>query len=229
MTAGPAGSPLIELRGIGVRYPGARTAALNGVHLTVGHGEFIALAGPAGSGKSTLLAVVGLLLRPTAGSYLLNGLDTAALGDRDRASFRCRQFGCVFQRPHLLPARSALDNVMLPVLYAGLPRQRRRARGLDALDQVGLARAANVAAGDLAAGEQQLVAIARAIVTGPSLLLCDDPTAGLDDEAAARIIGLLAGLRNDGRTVLVATGDQLAAAHSSRTLAVGAAIAGART
>jgi len=220
-------APLVDLRGVGVRYRGAAAAALAGVHLNVGHGELVTISGPAGSGKSTLLGVIGLLLRPTSGSYLLNGLDTAALGDRERAAFRCRQIGCVLQRPQLLPARSALDNVLLPVLYSGLPRQRRRIAALDALDRVGLAGAAHVAAGDLAAGEQQRTAIARAIVTGPSLLLCDDPTASLDDAAAAQVIGLLVGLRRDGRTVLVATGDQLAAAHSSRTLAVGAMIQGA--
>jgi putative ABC transport system ATP-binding protein len=220
-------APLVDLRGIGVRYPGAAAAALADVYLTVGHGELVTFAGPAGSGKSTLLGVIGLLLRPTSGSYLLSGLDTATLGDRDRAALRCRQIGCVLQRPHLLPARSALENVMLPVLYSGLARQRRRNAALEALDRVGLAGAAHVAAGRLAAGEQQRTAIARAIVTGPSLLLCDDPTASLDNAAAAQVIGLLVGLRRDGRTVLVATGDQLAEAHSSRTIAVGAMNEGA--
>jgi len=220
--ARPPGAPLIELRGIGVRYPGPGRAALDGIDLTVGHGEFVTLAGPAGSGKSTLLGVVGLLLRPTAGSYLLNGLDTASLGDRERAAFRGRQIGCVFQRSQLLPARSALENVMLPVLYAGLPRQRRISAARAALDRVGLTAAGHVAACELSAGEQQRVAIARAIVTEPSLLLCDDPTASLDEAVAAQVIGLLIDLRREGRTVLIATRDQLAAAHSSRNVAVGA-------
>jgi len=224
MTVTPASlaAPLIELRGIGVRYPGAATEALHGIDLTVGHGELVTLTGPVGSGKSTLLSVVGLMLRPTAGSYLLNGIDTARLGDRERASLRCRQIGSVFQRPALLPARSVLENVMLPVLYAGLARQRRTIAALEALDRVGMARVAHVAARELAAGEQQLVAIARAIVTEPSLLVCDDPTADLDDAAATKIVSLIVGLRLDGRTLLVATKDQLAAAYSSRTVAIGA-------
>jgi putative ABC transport system ATP-binding protein len=212
-------APLIELRGVGVRYPGC--TALEAVDLIIGHGELVTLAGPAGSGKSTLLGVIGLLLRPTAGSYLLNGLDTARFSDRDRTSLRGRQIGYVFQRPHLLASRSALDNVMLPMTYTGLRRQQRRNAALDALERVGLAGLAQAAAGDLAAGEQQRVAIARAIVTEPSLLLCDDPTASLDDAAAAQIVGLLVSLRRDGRTVLVATGNQLAAAYSSRNLSVG--------
>ena len=218
--ARPPRAPLIELRGVGVRYPGC--TALDAVDLTVGHGELVTLAGPAGSGKSTLLGVVGLLLAPTAGSYLLNGLDTARLGDRERTSLRGRQIGCVFQRPHLLPSRSVLDNVMLPVLYSGLPRQQRRSAALDALERVGLTARPQTAAGELAAGEQQRVAIARAIVTEPSLLLCDDPTASLDEAGAAQIVGLLVSLRRDGRTVLVATRNQLAAAYSSRNLSVGA-------
>jgi putative ABC transport system ATP-binding protein len=213
-------APLIELRGVGVRYPGC--TALEAVDLTIGHGELVTLAGPAGSGKSTLLGVIGLLLRPTAGSYLLNGLDTARFGDRDRTSLRGRQIGYVFQRPHLLASRSALDNVMLPMTYTGLRRQQRRSAALDALERVGLAGRAQAAAGDLAVGEQQRVAIARAIVTEPSLLLCDDPTASLDDAAAAQIVGLLVSLRRHGRTVLVATRNQLAAAYSSRNLSVGA-------
>jgi len=224
MTVAPASSalPLIELRGIGVRYPGATVTALHGIDLTVGHGELVTLDGPVGSGKSTLLSVVGLMLTPTTGSYLFNGLDTARLGDRDLACIRCRQIGYVSQRPALLAARSVLENVMLPALYAGLPRHRRRIAALDALDRVGLARVAHVTARELTVGQQQMVAIARAVVTEPSLLVCDDPTANLDDAAATTIVGLLVGLRLDRRTVLVATKDQLAAAYSSRIVTVGA-------
>ena len=204
-----------------MRYPGAAAPALGGINLTLGHGELITLSGPAGSGKSTLIGVLALLLRPTAGRYFLNGLDTATLRDRERAWIRSRQIGCVLQQPHLLPARSVLDNVMLALMYAGRARQDRRIAALEALDLVGLAGAAHLLAGELAAGEQQRAAIARAIAAEPNLLLCDDPTASLDDEAAAHVITLLSGLRREGRTVLVVTGDQLAAAYSSRVLAVG--------
>jgi putative ABC transport system ATP-binding protein len=221
-------TPLIELRAVSVRYPGAAAAALDGIELTLGHGELITLSGPAGSGKSTLIGVLALLQRPTSGRYLLNGLDTARLHDRERAWIRSRQIGCVLQRPQLLPARSVLDNVMLAVMYSGQARKRRRIAVFEALDLVGLAGEAHLIAGELAAGEQQRVAIARAIVGEPNLLLCDDPTASLDDAAAAHVIGLLSGLRREGRTVLVATRDQLAAAYSSRILAVSSMRQGTR-
>jgi len=220
LAPGPA-APLIELRGVWVRYPGGTDPALGPANLVVGHGELVTVTGPAGSGKSTLLAVVGLLIRPAAGRYLLNGLDTAALGDRDLAALRGRQLGWVFQRPRLLPARTALDNVMVPLLYGGVARPKRRAAAAAALDRVGLAGWAQVAAGRLSAGQQQAVAIARAIVTEPNLLLCDDPTASLDHEAAVRVSGLLAGLRAEGRTVLVASTGQLAAARGSRQIRLG--------
>lgn len=216
------GQPLIELRDVGVRYRSAGPAALSAVDLTVGHGELVTLAGPARSGKSTLLSVIGLLLRPTAGSYLLNGFDTAALRDRERTALRGRQIGCVFQRPRLLPSRSALDNVMLAVLYAGLPRQRQQDAAADALDRVGLAARRNVLTGQLSAAEQQRVAVARAVAGDPSLLLCDDPTASLDEALATQIIGLLVSLHREGRTVLIVTRDQLAAAYSSRSLTMSA-------
>jgi putative ABC transport system ATP-binding protein len=181
----------------------------------------VTLTGPAGSGKSTLLSVVGLLLRPTTGSYLLNGLDVTSLGDKDRTALRGRMIGHLFQRPQLLASRTVLDNVMLPVLYAGLRRQQRANVAAAALERVGLAHRIHALARELPAGEQQRVAVARAIAGNPSLLLCDDPTASLDQAAAAQVIGLLVGLHKEGRTVLVATRDQLAAAHSSRSLAVG--------
>ena len=214
----PAGQPLIELRDVSVRYQGAGPAALSAVDLIVGHGELVTLTGPARSGKSTLLSVVGLLLRPTAGSYLLNGFDTGTLRDRERTALRGRQIGCVLQQPRLLPARSVLDNVLLAVLYAGLPRQRQERAAADALDRVGLAARRNVLAGQLSAAEQQRVAVARAVAGDPSLLLCDDPTAGLDEALAAQIINLLVSLNREGRTVLIVTRDQLAAAYSSRSL-----------
>jgi putative ABC transport system ATP-binding protein len=189
--------------------------------LAVGHGELVTLTGPGGAGKSTLLSIVGLMQKPTTGTYLLNGTDTATLTDRERTALRGRLIGVVFQRPQLLPARSALDNVMLPVLYGGVSRQERVKAAADALARVGLGeRILHVMVGELTASERQRVAIARAIVTDPSLLLCDDPTASLDDTSAEQIVRLLVSLHKDGRTVLVATRDQLTAAHSSRRLPV---------
>jgi putative ABC transport system ATP-binding protein len=222
----PSAKPLIELRGAGVTYPGRHSPALSPVDLAVRHGELVTLTGPTGSGKSTLLSLVGLLVRPTTGSYLLNGLEVTRLGDKDRTALRGRMIGRVFQRPQLLASRSVLDNVMLPVLYAGLRRQQRANAAAAALERVGMAHRMHALARELPAGEQQRVAIARAIAGNPSLLLCDDPTASLDDEAAARVIGLLVSLHKRGTTVLVATCDQLAAAHSSRSLAVDAGDSG---
>lgn len=219
----PPAAPLIELSGIWVRYPGAAGPAAGPVNLVVGHGELVIVRGPAGSGKTTLLAVIGLLIRPAAGRYLLNGLDTAALGDRELTALRGRQIGWVFQQPRLLLARTALDNVMVPLLYTGLARPPRRAAAAAALDRVGLAGAAQVAAGRLSAGQQQAVAVARAIVTEPNLLLCDDPVAGLDQAAAARVTGLLTGLRAEGRTVLIAGTGRFAAAQGAREITLGGA------
>jgi putative ABC transport system ATP-binding protein len=221
--ARPATQPLIELHGTGVQHPGRGYPVLSAINLSVRHGELVTLTGPAGSGKSTLLSVVGLLLRPTTGRYLLNGLDTARLSDRERTALRCRMIGRVFQRPQLLASRSVLDNVMLPVLYAGLNRQQRAGAATVALERVGLATRAGVTAGELSAGEQQRVAMARAITADPSLVLCDDPTAGLDQMSAAEIIGFLVSLHKEGTTVLIATRDQLAAAHSSHSIVLGTA------
>jgi putative ABC transport system ATP-binding protein len=217
----PLTQPLIELNQAGVYLPGRRSPALRPTDLAIGHGELVTITGPAGSGKSTLLSVLGLLLKPTTGSYLLNGSDTATLTDRERAALRCRLIGIMFQRPQLLPARSALDNVVLPVLYDGMNKQVRVKAAADAMARVGLRGRLHDIVGELPASERQLTAIARAIVTEPSLLLCDDPTASLDQAAARRIIRLLVSLHKEGRTVLVATRDQLAAAHSTRHVGLG--------
>lgn len=217
----PVAQPLIDLRQAGVSYPRRHSPALRPIDLAVGHGELVTLTGPAGTGKSTLLSVVGLLQKPTTGLYLLNGTDTAKLSDRERTALRCRLIGFVFQRPQLLPTRSALDNVMLPVVYGGMSKQERVMAATGALARVGLRERCYAIVSELAAGERQRVAIARAIVTDPSLLLCDDPTANLDQGSAEQIVGLLVSLHKDGRTVLVATREQLAAAHSSRRLRVG--------
>ncbi|MHB1594433.1 MAG: ABC transporter ATP-binding protein [Streptosporangiaceae bacterium] len=196
---------------------------LGPIDLTVGAGELVVVQGPSGSGKTALLHVIALLERPDAGSYLLGGLAVTGLGDRDLAALRARRIGTVLQRPCLLPGRSALDNVMLALLYSGVGARQRRRRALDALDQVGLADQAAVLAGGLAAGQRRRVAIARALAPSPDLLVCDNPTADLDPALTGRVIGLLAGLHRDGRTVLIATDDQLAAAYATQRLVLGMA------
>jgi len=225
----PGRQPALDLRGVGFSYLGKRPrhrlhgppAALSGIDLTVRHGEFVTVTGPQRSGKTTLLHVVALMLRPTAGRYLLHGTDTAGLRDRDLAALRGREIGLVCQPGCLLAGRSVLDNVMLPLVYAGRTGQSRRAAALGAIDRTGLGGQAHRLASELSAGERQLTAIARALVTAPRLLVCDDPTAGLDDGQAIRVVALLTGLRAGGCTVLAATGDQLAAAYGDRCLRLG--------
>ncbi len=215
------GPPLIELAGLRLRA--GRRAVDGELDLTVRHGEMVLLAGQPRSGRSALLSVLGLLDRPAAGRYLLDGTDTGKLSDRDRSALRARQIGFVFQRKLLLPTRSVLDNVMLPLRYSGTRRAHRRRAALESLDQVGLSAAAQLMTWELSADELALCAIARALVNKAGLLLCDEPTAGLDQDTAARIIGLLAGLHREGRTLVIAAADQLAAAYSSRSVRIGPA------
>jgi putative ABC transport system ATP-binding protein len=205
--------PLIELSGL--RLPSGPAPLLD---LIVPRGEMIMLTGQPRSGRSALLNVLGLLDRPAAGSYRLNGIDTGKLRDRDRSALRGREIGFVFQRKMVLPTRSVLDNVMLPLRYAGMSRRRRLGAAIESLDRVGLGDAARLMAWQLSADELALCAVARALVARPSLVLCDEPTAGLDQSTATQVIGVLASLHREGGTVLVATADQLAAAYSSRSV-----------
>lgn len=212
--------PLIELSGLLLRA-GQRDRSdvpPAPVDLVVPRGEMVMLTGQPRSGRSGLLNVLGLLDRPAAGSYLLNSIDVGKLRDRERSALRGRQIGFVFQRKMVLPTRSVLDNVMLPLRYAGLGRRQRIDAAAESLDRVGLAETAGLMAWQLSAGELALCAVARALVTRPSLVLFDEPTAGLDQSAAARLIGVLAGLLREGRTVVVATADQLAAAYSGKSV-----------
>ncbi|MGW1772185.1 ABC transporter ATP-binding protein [Streptomyces sp. NPDC002104] len=216
-----ASEPVIEFRGIGLTYPGPPpVAALRACDLTVGRGEFVAVVGPSGSGKSTFLNIVGLLDAPTGGTYLLDGIDTGTLRDADRTALRGLRIGFVFQSFHLLPQRSALENVMLALVYDGTPRRERRARARHALEQVGLGHRVGSLPTRLSGGERQRVAIARALVTRPSLLLCDEPTGNLDTANADAVLALLERLHADGMTVLVITHDPLVAARAKRTVTI---------
>ena len=209
--------PLIELKRLRLRT----RAPHDQLDLTVWRGEMVVLTGQPRSGRTDLLNVLGLLDRPVAGSYLLNGINTARFSDRDCSALRAREIGFVFQRKLLLPTRSVLDNVMLPQRYVGARPQQRLRAALERLDQVGLAAAASLMTWQLSADELALCAMARALVNNPSLLLCDDPTAGVDEDTATRVVGLLASLHREGRTLLVATADQLATAYSSRSIRLG--------
>lgn len=224
-----AETPVIEFRGVALTYPGPPPVeALKPCELTVRRGEFITVVGPSGSGKSTFLNIAGLLDSPTSGRYLLDGIDTAGLPDRDRTALRGRRIGFVFQSFHLLPHRSALENVSLAMLYTSVPRAERLARAREALARVGLGHRANAVPGRLSGGERQRVAVARALVGRPSLLLCDEPTGNLDSANAASVLALLDELHAAGMTVLLITHDPGVAARGSRTLTVRDGLLGER-
>jgi putative ABC transport system ATP-binding protein len=213
--------PVIELRGIARTYPGPPPVpALRPSDLDINEGDYVAVTGPSGSGKSTLLHLLGLLDAPTRGSYLLDGLDTSALNDRDRSALRGRRIGFVFQAFHLLPYRTALENVLLAELYNQTPRGLRWQAAVHALEAVGLEHRLDALPTTLSGGECQRVAIARALVNRPSLLLCDEPTGNLDSRNAAALMELLDALNEAGFTVVVITHDASVASHARRTIAI---------
>jgi putative ABC transport system ATP-binding protein len=226
-TPGPGGGerlmsvPVIELRGLARTYPGPPpVAALRPADLVIEAGGYVAVTGPSGSGKSTLLHLLGLLDTPTGGRYLLDGLDTSALGDKDRSALRGRRIGIVFQAFHLLPYRTALENVLLAQLYNQTPRSGRVTAAIGALGAVGLGHRLDALPTTLSGGECQRVAIARALVNRPSLVLCDEPTGNLDSGNAAAIMDLLDQLNAAGYTIVVITHDPAVAAHAARTIAI---------
>jgi putative ABC transport system ATP-binding protein len=213
--------PVIELRGLARTYPGPPPVpALRPASLVIEAGDYVAVTGPSGSGKSTLLHLFGLLDTPTGGSYLLDGLDTGTLGDRDRSALRGRRIGFVFQAFHLLPYRTALENVLLAELYNATPRDDRVQAAVGALGAVGLGHRLDALPTTLSGGECQRVAIARALVSRPSLLLCDEPTGNLDSRNAAALMELLGRLNAAGFTIVVITHDAAVAAHAGRAVTI---------
>jgi len=190
--------------------------ALRGTDLEIGAGEFVAVMGPSGSGKSTLLNVIGCLARPTAGHVVLDGRDVTKLKDGDLDEIRAHEVGFVFQGYSLIPTRTALENVTLAAEYADVPRGERRSRSLEILEQVGLADRVDQLASELSGGEQQRVAVARALVKRPQLVLADEPTGNLDSVTAEEIMGLVKGLRTDGQTVVMVTHDPKMAGYADR-------------
>ncbi len=190
--------------------------ALRSIDLRVEPSEYVAIIGPSGSGKSTLLNVLGLLDRPTSGRYLLDGIDTADLGDAARAAERGRRIGFVFQSFHLLSYRTVEENVGLSELYLGTNRKDRRRRATEALDRVGLSHRLGFEPIRLSGGERQRVAIARALLGEPSLLLCDEPTGNLDTANTESVLDLFDDLREQGLTILVITHDSEVAGRAQR-------------
>jgi putative ABC transport system ATP-binding protein len=214
-------APVIELRGLARTYPGSPPVrALRPADLVIAAGDYVAVSGPSGSGKSTLLHLLGLLDVPTEGSYLLDGTDTSTLGDRDTSALRGSRIGFVFQSFHLLPYRTALENVQLAQLYNRAPRGERLDAAAGALRDVGLGHRLGALPTTLSGGESQRVAIARALVNRPSLLLCDEPTGNLDSRNAAAVMALLDELNGAGFTIVVITHDAQVAAHARRTIAI---------
>jgi putative ABC transport system ATP-binding protein len=190
--------------------------ALRGVSFVVRESEFIAIMGPSGSGKTTLLGILGCLDRPTEGSYKLGGDEVTRLSETRRARVRGQRIGFVFQAYNLLPRSTALKNVELPMVYAGVPSRPRRARALQALADVGLAERANHRPAQMSGGEQQRVAVARALVMEPSVLLLDEPTGNLDSKSAEEVLAILDRLHGAGATIVLVTHSTEVAERASR-------------
>jgi len=190
--------------------------ALRGVNLSIYRNEYVALMGPSGSGKSTLMNILGCLDTPTHGRYYLNGKDVSKLADNELAEIRNKEIGFVFQTFNLLPRSTALDNVALPLIYAGKNRLQRRDRALDVLDQVGLSDRVHHKPNELSGGQRQRVAMARALVNHPSIILADEPTGNLDTKTSIEIMGLLEEIHVAGNTIILVTHEEDIALHAHR-------------
>lgn len=194
--------------------------ALSDVTLTIKKGEFVAITGPSGSGKSTLMNILGLLDRPTSGSYNLNGQDVSKLHENSLAEIRNKRIGFVFQSFNLLSRTSALDNVALPLIYAGIHKKEREKRAQQSLQHVGLEEKLLSKPNQLSGGQQQRVAIARALVTNPEIILADEPTGNLDSKTGSEIMALFKQLHKSGRTIILITHDPAIAKNAARIIYV---------
>lgn len=190
--------------------------ALRGINLTIHKGEYVALMGPSGSGKSTLMNILGCLDTPSSGKYFLNGIDVSSMDEDELAEIRNKEIGFVFQTFNLLPRSTALDNVALPLVYAGLGRTEREERAMQALSNVGLADRVDHKPNELSGGQRQRVAIARALINTPSIILADEPTGNLDTKTSYEIMELMEAIHAQGNTVIVVTHEEDIARRARR-------------
>ena len=197
-----------------------KVKALDGINLSVEKGEFISIMGPSGSGKTTLMNIIGCLDTPTIGTYYLNGISVSDLSEDELANIRNDEIGFVFQSFHLLARNSALDNVMLPLKYAGTNKNEALKRSNDALEMVGLSDRSSHTPAELSGGQQQRVAIARALVNKPSILFADEPTGNLDSKTGADVMNIFKELNNNGQTIILITHEDSIAKQSNRIITI---------
>ena len=212
--------PLIDISNIKRDFAlGTETIhVLKGIDLQINKGEYVALMGPSGSGKSTLMNLLGWLDTPTSGSYILNGKDVSKMNDDELAEIRNKEIGFVFQTFNLLPRTTALDNVALPMVYAGYSKSERNERATEVLTQVNLADRMDHQPNQLSGGQRQRVAVARALVNKPSIILADEPTGNLDSKTSVEIMGLFGDIHANGNTVILVTHEEDIAAYAHRVI-----------
>lgn len=213
-------APVVELREVSRTFAAGDVSvpALRDASMSIDRGEYVAVIGPSGSGKSTMLNLIGLLDRPTSGSYILEGIDTSTLNEGQRAGLRSRRIGFVFQSFHLLAHRSVIENVLLSTIYNGMARPDRVPAAEAALVEVGLAHRMDFLPTKLSGGERQRVAIARALVTRPAILLADEPTGNLDSATGGAVLDLFDEFRAQGLTLVVVTHDTEVSEHADRAI-----------
>ncbi len=195
--------------------------ALRGINLRVEKGEFVAIMGPSGSGKSTLLYLIGCLDKPTSGAVIINGVETSKLSDKELTEIRRNTIGFIFQHYYLIPTLTALENVELPMVFKGVPREERRKRALNLLEMVGLRGKENRKPNELSGGEQQRVAIARALANDPTILLCDEPTGNLDTKTGKQVMDIIKGQNVEREvTVILVTHDPSLSSYADRVIKI---------